>query len=446
MLKMTRINKTTGIIILLISVFAEVGFADTDISGNTPLTLEDCIQTALKNNPEAAATQWDIAAAGFRYEQAEAGLSPLTVFEGGYNHSLDPQRLMSARYNGESGDFDRDMFRSDVIVKMPIFTGGRIVNEIAAADLLRKAEQHKLARTYDEIILNISAIFYSMLGQDKVIESLGFSIKVIQEHLKQVSELLSAQKASRLDYLRTEVRLADLKQNLVKEKNILAVQKCALSNLLGTECNAASIFIEGGLSFEPALSQSESLAIHDALTRRADYLSAKAKLEAQEKKIKIAKSAYLPQAAIQGSYGFRSDASLNVEDTGSLGVMVTMPIFDKKTAPKISEEEAVLYAARKRLKKLELQIRHDIQTAVLDLDSGMERIKSIDKSIEQARESLRIERSRYDLGAGSMTDVLDAQSALLQAETAYYNAMVNINIAHARLNWAAGINQFDKRE
>jgi len=391
----------------------------------------------LENNPEAAASRWDVAAADSRYNQAEAGLTPTLGIEAGYNRFLDPQRLIQARYNGEPGDFDRDLLRGDLIIRMPIYTGGRVVNEIAAADLLRKSEQHKLARTREEIILNVSAIFFSMLGQDKVIESVGFSIKVLEENLKRVSELLSAQKASRLDYLKTEVRLADLRQSLVKEKNTLAVQKRALTNLLGTEQDFRNLSINGQLAFKLASLQAVPL-IEQALNTRSDYLSAKAKLDAQARKITIAKSAYLPQVSVQGSYGIRADMLGDREDIGTLGIAATIPIFDKKTAPKVSEEEAVLYAARERLRKLELQIHQDIETAILDIDSGAERIKAIEKAIEQARESLRIERQKYDLSAGSMTDVLDAQSTLLQTETSYYKSMADVNIAQARLDWAAG--------
>ncbi|MGE0086731.1 MAG: TolC family protein [Desulfococcaceae bacterium] len=432
-----KIIKTAAMLLSLLITGTCAAFADADANSNPALTLEQCIETALKNNPEAAAVQWDAEAADFRYNQAEAALLPSVSIEGGYNHFLDPQRLIAARYNGEPGDFDRDMFRTDIVVRMPVYTGGRITNEIAAADLLRKAEEHKLARTREEIVLNVSSVFYSILGYGRVIESLEFSIQVLEEHLKRVSQLLAAQKASRLDYLKTEVRLADLRQSLVNQKNTLAVQKRVLANLMGTEQNSQTFSVSGKLEFEPSALQTESL-IGQALGARSDYLSAKAKFEAQTRKISIAKSAYLPQVSLQGGYGFRTDINGENEDAGTLGITAVMPIFDRKTAPKVSEEEANLSAARERLRKLELQIRQDVETEVLDIQSAAERIMSIEKAIEQAKESLRIERQKYELGAGSMTDVLDAQSALLQTETAYYKAMADVNIAKARLNWAAG--------
>jgi outer membrane protein len=61
-----------------------------------------------------------------------------------------------------------------------------------------------------------------------------------------------------------------------------------------------------------------------------------------------------------------------------------------------------------------------------------------DKAIETARENLRIERLKYETGAGTSTDVIDAQTALLRAETDYHQAVYDKNIAIASLKRAIG--------
>jgi multidrug efflux pump subunit AcrB len=44
---------------------------------------------------------------------------------------MDPQRLVQARFNGEPSLFDENLGRADFTIRMPLFTGGRIINEIA---------------------------------------------------------------------------------------------------------------------------------------------------------------------------------------------------------------------------------------------------------------------------------------------------------------------------
>jgi outer membrane protein len=91
------------------------------------------------------------------------------------------------------------------------------------------------------------------------------------------------------------------------------------------------------------------------------------------------------------------------------------------------------------LRRLELQVRLEVETALLNITSARERIEAAGKALTQAEESLRIEREKYDLGKGTIIDVLDAQSALLDAQTNYYRALADLNIAHASLALATGV-------
>jgi outer membrane protein len=411
--------------------------AKMEVSGE-PLTLDRCIEVALANNPELAATSREVSAAGSRVDQARAQRWPILSAEGSYNRFLDPQRLLQATYNGEPGIFDVNLARGDFTIRMPLFTGGRIVNEIAATELLRQAEQNRLARTGEELVFNVNSFFYAILGQRKVIQSLEFSITAMEEHLKQVEALLAAQKAAKVDLLRTEVRLADLRQSLVKEQNVLAVEKRVLAGLLGLDYGMERFGVEGKLSFEEVSLDAAALT-SQALGGRPDYLAAKARLEAQGRRVDVARAGHLPTLSVIGNYGLRSDLSSDEENVGSVGLGVTFPLFEGgRVMAKVEEERSTLAAAQERLRKLQLQIRQDVETAVLEVRSSSERVKALAKSIEQARESLRIERQKYDLGLGSMTDVLDAQSALLQAETNYYRAMADFRTALARLDFATG--------
>jgi outer membrane protein TolC len=118
---------------------------------------------------------------------------------------------------------------------------------------------------------------------------------------------------------------------------------------------------------------------------------------------------------------------------------VELPIFEGgRIQARIREERAKLAAAQERFRKLELQVRLEVETAQLNMTSAFERVQTTEKTIEQARESLRIEREKYELGKGAIMDVLDAQSALLDAETNYYRALADFNVARAQLQLATG--------
>ena len=117
-----------------------------------------------------------------------------------------------------------------------------------------------------------------------------------------------------------------------------------------------------------------------------------------------------------------------------------VPIFEGgRINSRVREQQDRLRAARERFHKLELQIRLDVETAVLNIVSSKDRVLVTRKAIEQGEESLRIERQKYDAGKGAIVDVLDAQGALLESQTNYYQALADYNTALAQLRLATGV-------
>jgi len=377
---------------------------------------------------------------------AKSAFWPQLSVEGGFQKYVDSQRLIAARFNGELGVFDEDILRGDLVGKMTLYSGGRITSEAGAAEKLSEAETKKFIRTRDELIYGVTGVFYAILGQQKIITSLEFSRRALEEHFKRVSQLFDVQKVAKVDILRTEVRLTNLKQNLIKEENTLAVQKRLLFNLMGLDVTPENALFDQKL--EPAETPIDTgWLVETAMKNRPDYNAAKNRMEAQALRVEAAKAGHWPSINLVGTYGVRNAPSpenigRNTETTGDvgfIGLLVTVPLFEGgRVSAKVSEETAALAAARERLKKLELQIRQETETAALDVLSNTARINATEKSIEQAKESFRIESLKYDLGKGSITDVLDAQSAQLEAETTYYRALIDYHISTARLKLATG--------
>ena len=65
------------------------------------MTLERSLEIALKNNPEVAATLWDVSVAGAKVDQAKAARWPWLSYEGGYTKYLNSRPLFEARYNNQ---------------------------------------------------------------------------------------------------------------------------------------------------------------------------------------------------------------------------------------------------------------------------------------------------------------------------------------------------------
>ncbi len=434
--------------------FDERRFSSTDVGMHQhapsipkgPLTLQQAIETALANNPEVAARGWDASAAKARRDQAFGARLPRVGIVGDYTHTLDEQRLVSAGKDGDSGLFSRDIVSSDLVVSMPLFRGGRLVNQVNAAELLRHAAEQRLARSRKELVFNVSSLFNSILAQEHVIESLAFSRKTLMEHVSRIDALIAAQKAAKVDRMRTEVRLADIAQQLVRGKNLQSIQYRALASLLGLKDVEGTISLQGELEMPKMLLPEPETALSRAWKGRNDYLAARSSLEAQAKNVDVARSGHLPSLSVQGTYGGRWAAGPTTGsgdeqgDVGRVGLVLEVPIFEGgQVDADIREQRAALAAAQERLRLLGLQVRLEVESALLNVASSRERAAALRKAIAQAKESLRIERQKYNLGKGVIVDVLDAQAALLESETTYYRVLAEYHTAVAQLKLAMGV-------
>jgi outer membrane protein TolC len=411
-----------------------------------PLTLQRAIEIALANNPEVAARGRDAEAAQARRDQAFGARLPSLAAVGGYSHFLNRQRLIAAEKEGGSGLFGRDILAGDLVLSLPLFTGGRLVSQVKATDLLRQAASHRLARGREELVFNVSSVFHAIIAQRRVIDSLEFSRQTLMEHQKRIDALVAAQKAARVDRMRTDVRLADVEQQLVREKNLLAIQHRALTSLLGLGDPVEALSPQGELEPRDKVSAPDlATALARAWQERGDYLAARSALEAQAGIVDVARAGHWPTLSLQGAYGGRwaagstTGAGDDQGDVGRIGLVLEVPIFEGgQVEAGIREQRANLAAARERLRLLDLQVRLEVETALLNVESSDERAAALRTAIAQARESLRIEQQKYNLGKGAIVDVLDAQAALLETETTYYRVLADFHTALAQLKLAMG--------
>lgn len=411
-----------------------------------PLTLDQAVAIGLANNPEIIALKWDQAAAAARRDHAFAQRLPRLGAEGSFHHHLDEQRVAPVREPGTPSILSRDILSADLVLSLPLFTAGRLTYQTQASELLQQAAAKTLSSSRKILIYNISSLFYNILAQQQVIESVAFSEQTLAAHHKRMGAMVRAEKAAEVDRLRTGVRLADVRQQLVQEKNSLTIYRRSLANLLGVSDHANPMRIQGELILPQSLDVPRpEAAFAVAQKKRDDYRAERAALEATAMEVDAARAGHWPMVTLLGTYGGRwaagaaSGTGDESEDEGRIGVSVEMPIFDGgQISAEIREQRAELAAVQKRLRALELDIRLEIETALADIEAFRERAAALEKSIAQARESLRIEQKKYELGKGTVVDVLDAQDALLDAETTYHQTTAGLQSAMARLKLATG--------
>ena len=115
------------------------------------------------------------------------------------------------------------------------------------------------------------------------------------------------------------------------------------------------------------------------------------------------------------------------------------PLFDQPTKSEIKRLQIQIDKAEDELQSIHNRIILDVKSAVSAITESKNRIVTTQKSIEQAQESFHIEEMKYQTGAGTILDYFFAETALLQAQANYYQALYDYNVALVNYKKSVGI-------
>lgn len=239
-------------------------------------SLASCIEIALAHNLGLQTDQQNKDVAAFEKQIVQGKRWPSFHGKAGGTLYLDDQRLVSARYNGEKGAFGSEIGDMGVALRMPLYTGGQILNSIRVAQLNEFAAGEQFSRSRQELIFNVTSAFYAILGRQKQLESVRFSRDVLNRNKERINALIRMKKAARVDLLRIDVRLAQIEQTWVTINNDIHIAWRILYNLMGvqTELNNELSELDGRLFPIPLLPDSKD-AFFSALENRPDFKALK---------------------------------------------------------------------------------------------------------------------------------------------------------------------------
>jgi len=416
-------------------------------TGTDPLSLPKLIRLALERNPRItaahhgiqAAAQGVAAAKGQRFGKLEFKSQDFTF--GPLNNKLPMQSLIVDQgkiVQSGAAEFNRNLFSFGGALTIPLYTGGRITNQIRLEEIAERLAADRLVQTKDELIFNVASTYYAILQITEFIKATQKSIERLEESKRIVEARLKVGKAAPVDVFKINTRLAAVRQELIRVTNALALAHGALNTLLGREAVASPLPLEEALAYQAApLDLSKS--VEDALARRPDLQAKKREVEIQEKKIRIAFAEHLPQISVNGSAaGVMGDAS-KLFDQQFASIGLTLPLFAGGTIQaRVAQERALLLQLREELAHLQLEVSQSAQNGYLNTVEAEKRIAVAEAAREEAREVLRVEQLKVEVGKGTIEFLLDAQAALLQAEQNYAAALAAAHTARVALAKAVG--------
>ncbi|MCL6629291.1 MAG: TolC family protein, partial [Armatimonadetes bacterium] len=181
--------------------------------------------------------------------------------------------------------------------------------------------------------------------------------------------------------------------------------------------------------------------IEIACESRPEVLQAKSAIELGDKMAEVARLSGKPTVAFRWVYNRNFDTSLfnPRESSWTAFLLTSISVFDGgENKAKVDQATADANNARFTYQNVRDMATLDARQSYLSLKESEERIRAAEKGLEQAREGMRLAQVRYRGGVSTQIEVLDAQTALTQAETNYVNALYDYQIALAKLERAVG--------
>ncbi|MDD2320559.1 MAG: TolC family protein [Geobacteraceae bacterium] len=175
------------------------------------------------------------------------------------------------------------------------------------------------------------------------------------------------------------------------------------------------------------------------LTNRAEVMSLRKGIEADNLAIKESRSFYFPE--IFTRLGVEYVQNKKVEEQAILYATVGLKInlFDGlATTSRYRQAVQSRMQNEEQLRMVESQIHLEYETACNDSRIAAERIRTAEKAVLQGEENLRINKDRYQEHVGTATDVIDAQTLLTKTQTEFYRAVFDHQVAIARIKKAKG--------
>jgi outer membrane protein len=414
-------------------------------------TLPEALAFALQNNPKVRISAKDIEIESYGIDAAQAERMPRIDFGSGASRYRYPAPLTPPVISGPFGagldipEYSRNIYEAGGSFRLPIFKGGRLYRAVLVAELRKAIAQENLVTSKQDLIYNLSSVFFKIAELEKLLVATDGNVKQLEAHKRDVELFFKTGAVPYLDLLKTDVQLAYAIEQRLSVKNNIESAYELIKNLMGMddmERRIAIVYHEATSPAPPFLE--ESLA--KALAQRPEYKAIAKKKKIFEERVKIAQGKRLPDVYVGGDYSGKAGDSLAFKENWFFGARLSIPVFDGGLiSAEVNKERTELQKVLEEERSLKLTITQEVRDAYLNIAYARERTETARKAIESAKENVRIERLKYQTGAGTNTDYLDAQTDLLRTEADYYRSFFDEEIARAFLRKAIGDETYEAR-
>ena len=422
--------------------------------------LQGCLKFALENNHNIRKAQFDKEKSAQARQEILGALLPQVSGTGNLNYNIQKSRFIMPNFMNEflpPGMQDPNAAKYMTIEMGTNYTAGigaalnqQIVNLslFNAVDIAKTAEEltSLAAEAREEDVISQTAnLFYAIQATEYAAGMFGRSIEIMDSVLISMETSYASGLIRKVDLDRLKVTRTNMSTQRASVINAVEVQKNLLKLQMGMDIseqleiekiNPEIFDIQTNIGdfqdFDPNLQTSYKM------------LNRQQNLQQLQKKAAIYENFPVLTAMINYNYTGVSDEFFRGETNYWYGssmaaLNLRIPLFGGLSRSskikqanfellKVREDEAIL--------KQSLSMAH--KNALLKLEDSRNAIQIQKANMAMAEEVYRVTERNYSQGIASMSDVLNSNSSLIQAQMSYADALNNFMKAYVELRKASG--------
>jgi outer membrane protein len=302
-----------------------------------------------------------------------------------------------------------------------------------------------------------------VLRTRRLLEVSELNLKYSTQQLDRVKETARLGSASLVNVYQQQAQVGQDELRVVQSESDYTLAKANLSAYLALDVTEEAEFSDPSIVTEieeVEFQKQKSIAadlrglVDQAMERRTDYLSSRQAFEATDASVTQARSGYYPRLSASASYSLtgRTQRDLltqtvtanefenfGVSRSFSWGLSLSLPIYSGfRTNESVQRALVARKNAEEGLRETERKIQVEVKTALLQLESAQKSYEAAMKSLQYQEQNLKVSQEKYNVGSGTLLDLLFAQNNFTNAQVTRINAVYQYLNAKSQFELAVG--------
>jgi outer membrane protein TolC len=359
----------------------------------------------------------------FTIPRSALGVYPGTGPIPGQDASVTTPRRMTALIYGRASQPVTQLYKIGLAIRESQ------IGEQSAREILRQKRV--------ETASQVRAAYYRIVQTQCQIDSAEEALAFLRELSDQTDRYLTEETVLKADSLSVKSKLAQENYQLVALRNAMESQKESLNRLLGRDLST-QYAVERQTIFAPE-EVDLSAARQRALEQRPEMGQARLQRAKAELEVKRERAEYLPDVSVQLTYLSLININFVPQNVATAGLLIEWQPFDwGKRRHRIEQLETTVKEAALTREDAAQQVFLDVNACYRKLAEARAQLESQQSLQEAEREKLRVIANRYGQKAALLSDILQQQSTLAQADSQYQQALANLWMARAEFSRALG--------